>query len=251
VASDDFHLDRVRAESFGFVAEQYDLHRPTVPDALIDDLVPPRPAQVLDIGCGTGKIAVAIAKRGLSVLGVELDERMAEVARGHGIPVEVAPFETWNGAGRQFDLITCGDAWHWIDPGPGVAKVTDLLRPGGTIARLWNYQAVDEPVNAAFEAIYREHAPTAHAHTRLLDEGYVDPFEEDDAFSGLEIKTYRWDRTLTADAWVALVTTFSDHQRLEPERLAAVQQALRTTIKTFGGTIQVHCATHVRVARRA
>jgi SAM-dependent methyltransferase len=251
VTPDELHLDRARAESFGSVAEQYDRHRPTVPDALIDELAAARPARVVDIGCGTGKVAVALAERGLPVLGVELDERMAEVARGHGIPVEVAAFETWHGAGRQFDLITCGDAWHWIDPDAGIAKVAELLRPGGTIARLWNYQVLDEPVTAAFEAIYREHAPAAHAHVRLLDEnGYLDPFAHNDAFAAVEVKTYRRQRTLTADAWVALVTTFSDHQRLEPERLAAVQQALRATIGTFGGTIRVHSATLVRLARR-
>jgi 2-polyprenyl-3-methyl-5-hydroxy-6-metoxy-1,4-benzoquinol methylase len=124
VALDELHLDRARAESFGSVAEQYDRYRPTYPDALIDDLAALQPAQVLDVGCGTGKAAVALARRGLSVLGVELDERMADVARGHGISVEVAAFETWDDAGRRFDLITCAGAWHWIDHGPGVSKPT-------------------------------------------------------------------------------------------------------------------------------
>ncbi len=32
---------------------------------------------------GTGKVAVGLARRGLSVLGVDVDERMAEVARGY------------------------------------------------------------------------------------------------------------------------------------------------------------------------
>jgi 2-polyprenyl-3-methyl-5-hydroxy-6-metoxy-1,4-benzoquinol methylase len=108
------------------VADQYDRFRPTYPDALIEDLAGLRPAKVLDVGCGTGKVAVALAERGLSVLGVEVDQQMAKIARGHGIDVQVAAFESWDATGRTFDLITCGDAWHWIDPARGVAKWSAL-----------------------------------------------------------------------------------------------------------------------------
>jgi hypothetical protein len=41
-----------------------------------------------------------------------VDACMADVARSHGIEVEVSPFETWDDGGRRFDLITCGEAWH-------------------------------------------------------------------------------------------------------------------------------------------
>ena len=60
----ELYADRSRAESFGSVAEQYDRYRPSYPAALIDDLVAPRPADVLDVGCGTGKAAVLLAARG-------------------------------------------------------------------------------------------------------------------------------------------------------------------------------------------
>jgi tRNA1(Val) A37 N6-methylase TrmN6 len=85
------YADRSRAESFGRVAEEYDRYRPSYPAALIDDLVALRPARVLDVGCGTGKAAVLLAERGLPVLGVEVDQQMAGVARRHGIAVVVPP----------------------------------------------------------------------------------------------------------------------------------------------------------------
>ncbi|MGH2834239.1 MAG: hypothetical protein ACRDK2_15825 [Solirubrobacteraceae bacterium] len=53
------HLDRVRAESFGTVAAQYDSYRSTYPGALFDDLAALAPAQVLDVGCDTGMAATA------------------------------------------------------------------------------------------------------------------------------------------------------------------------------------------------
>ena len=257
VGVDELHLDRARAESFGSTAQQYDRYRPTYPDALFDDLAALEPMQVLDIGCGTGKAAVALARRGLSVLGVDLDERMADVARGHGIAVEIAAFETWEDAGRQFDLITCAEAWHWIDPTLGIPKAARLLRVGGTIALLRNFYVVDEPVIDAFDAVYRRHAPevtqvwrpTGRKEHPFSDS--VDLFADNGTFSSVETRTYRWERTLNADAWVGLAATASDHQLLGRERLAALLQELDAIIQSLGGTVHSHGETHVLLARRA
>ena len=167
------HLERDRAESFGSVAEQYDRYRPAFPDALLDDLaVMAGSTEVLDVGSGTGKVARGLAQRGLSVLGVELDPRMVAVARGHGIDVEVAPFETWDDAGRRFDLVTCGDAWHWIEPRRGAEKVAHVLRPRGAFVRFWNVQLLDEPVMAALDVVFTRGTRRKHAST-----GVVPPYE--------------------------------------------------------------------------
>jgi hypothetical protein len=72
VTLDALHLDRARAESFGAAPDAYDRFRSTCAEALLDDLAALRPAQVLDVACGTGKTARGLARRGLSVLGVEL-----------------------------------------------------------------------------------------------------------------------------------------------------------------------------------
>ncbi|MFJ9008563.1 hypothetical protein [Streptomyces canus] len=73
--------------------------------------------------------------------------------------MEVAAFEAWDAAGRTFDLVTCGDAWHWIDPVRGVGKAAEVLNVGGTIARFWTSTVLDEAVSAAFDPIYRMYAP--------------------------------------------------------------------------------------------
>ncbi len=245
------HLDRARATSFGSVATQYDRYRPAYPDALFDDLAALRPAQVLDVGCGTGKAAAPLASRGLSLLGVEPDEQMAAVPRGRGIPIEVAAFETWDDAGRRFELLTCGASWHWIDPVLGVARAARVLLRGGTLARFWNYEVPAEPAASALETVYRSQAPEATRYVHSPPDDWPDPVAESDAFCSLETRTYEWSRTLTADEWVGMVTTFSDHQRLAPERLGALQQALWAAIETLGGTVHTRGGTYLRLARRA
>ena len=231
--------------------EQYDRLRPSYPPALIDDLVGLQVTDVLDVGCGTGKVARALIERGVAVLGVEPDERMARVARAHGVQVEVARFEVWDPAARTFDLLTAGHAWHWVDPTIGLPKAASVLKAGGTAALIWNYHALDESLLEAFEAVYRVHAPELDVVGRdpsgLPD---TDPFAGSAHFTPGRSQVYRWPRQLSADEWVGMVATFSDHQRLGRDRLTLLQDALRAAALQAGGVVRSMCGTYVWSARR-
>ncbi len=259
----ELYLDRGRAESFGSAAEEYDRHRPSFPDALLDDLAALGGSDALDVGCGTGKVARGLAQRGLSVLGIEVDPRMAAVARGHGVRVEVAPFETWEDAGRRFDLVACGDTWHWVEPKRGAAKAALVLRPGGALVRFWNLQLLDESVMQALDIPYKQHAPEVYVYGRAPtswietkatctseDLKYVDPLPLEGPFAAAEAKTYVRERRVTGAEWAAFAGTISDHKRLPAERLALLQAAVRAAIERFGDTILVRIETMATFSRR-
>ena len=98
------HADRRRAGSFGEVAEQYDRVRPEYPVELVDRLLAGGPRTVLDVGCGTGISSRLFIARGCTVVGLEPDPRMAEVARRSGVQVESGTIEEWEAGARRFDL---------------------------------------------------------------------------------------------------------------------------------------------------
>src|SRR5436305_1752366 len=128
----EVHRHREVAESFGVDPGRYDRARPGYPAALIDRIIAASPGcEVLDVGCGTGIEARQFLAAGCAVLGVEPDGRMAEFARGTGVDVEVATFEAWEPAGRRFDAVVAGQAWHWVDPVAGAAKAADGDAIGG------------------------------------------------------------------------------------------------------------------------
>jgi SAM-dependent methyltransferase len=115
------------AQSFGSDAERYDRARPRYPDVMVERILAASPgADVVDVGCGTGIAARQLEAAGARVLGVEVDARMADGARRRGLEVEVAAFETWDPAGRTFDAVAAGQAWHWIDPLAGAVKAGQL-----------------------------------------------------------------------------------------------------------------------------
>ena len=131
------------------------------PDAVIDELLGPMPAglDVLDVGCGTGIASRQMAQRGAKVLGVELAPRMAEIARGHGLDVEIAAFEVWDAAGRTFDRVASAHAWHWLDLPIATAKAASVLRPGGKLCLIWNAGCPPDDLADALEAVYARVVP--------------------------------------------------------------------------------------------
>lgn len=246
----NYHLDRTSAQSFDSASVQYDQYRPSPPQALVDELVALRSVDVLDVACGTGKVAAALVGSEMRVIGVEIDERMANLARGHGVPVEVAEFESWDANGRRFDLITCSDAWHWIDPVRGSEKAATLLRPGGTLALFWSYYLLDDNVAQLFQRVYDQHAPQARTHSYVPRQAQGAPFEPISAFGPIETRRYRWDTTFSATDWVGLLTTFSDHRALTPQQLQTVQAALLETMEDLGGDVAVSRGVHAAFAQR-
>jgi SAM-dependent methyltransferase len=249
---DSVHADRGRAESFGSVAEQYDRYRPSYPDELISHLLALNPEWTLDIACGTGKVAVPLLACGLAVLGVEVDPQMAEVARRHGIIVELGAFETWDDDGRTFDLITCGQGWHWIDPEQGPQKAARLLNPDGTLALLWNYGDLFGELKSDLDAVYGKLAPALVPDARKQrhdDDGHVAALKATGQFASVHTEKYGWSATLNAEEWVARLATHSDHITLPEDQRTALLTEVRKVIEAHGNNAELRGGTYVIFAR--
>jgi SAM-dependent methyltransferase len=248
--------DRDRAGSFGDDAAQYDRSRPGYPDELIAALVRDDPRVAVDVGCGTGIVADLLAGRGVDVVGVEPDERMASVARAKGLHVEVAKFEDWDAAGRLFDLLTSGQAWHWVDPEAGARKAAEVLAPGGRFAVFWNGLRHDRKVAEAFDLIYSRHAP------HLLDESVAlgtakrtgvsdrEAFEHGGSFRDLDTFRYEWERRYTSAQWIDELPTHSGHRVLARSVLDRILAEVGKALDERGGEIVVAYTTAGLSGRR-
>jgi SAM-dependent methyltransferase len=251
------HENRIRAESFGQDAERYDRARPSYPAEMVDDLLAGKPARVLDVGCGTGKVARLFLARGCEVLGVEPDPRMARVAESRGIPVEVASFEAWDPGHRIFDLVVSGQAWHWVDASVGARKVAAILPAGGRLAIFWNRGRPDAPTKAAFDEVYALIAPALAKESVPL--GYKrSDYAADLAaiaatrlFTSGQLRTYPWARQYSRDEWLDQLGTHSDHIALEAALLATLLDAVGAAIDRLGGSITVHYETELITAERS
>jgi SAM-dependent methyltransferase len=249
--------DRRRAESFGSVARLYDRARPTYPAELVDALLSDGARRVLDVGCGTGIAGALFAARGCEVTGVEVDARMAAVARTKGLAVEVASFEDWDDRGRRFELLISAQAWHWIEPRPGVAKAAAVLSAGGRIACFWNLGDPPAHVRERLDPVYDRLGPQLASLSVVLgnstDRGEDTAAALDDSglFGPADARRFNWSRTYTTDEWLQLITTHSDHQALGEARLEALRDAVGAEIDAIGGAFEYPYETVLVTATRA
>jgi SAM-dependent methyltransferase len=239
----DPHRHREMAESFGADAALYDRARPSYPTALIDALVAAAPGRdFLDVGCGTGILSRQLQAAGCRVLGVDVDERMAAYARSTGVEAEVAPFETWDPAGRTFDALVAGMTWHWIDPAAGAAKAAAVLRPGGTFAVFWYVLQPPPALGAAFAAVQRDvlpQNPAVAASPLGAYEQFLDRTADNltDAFTDISRASFPWSRTYTRDEWLDQLRTSGIAKPLaDAGKLNAVLEGTGAAIDAAGGT---------------
>lgn len=237
--------DRARAESFGAVAELYDRARPSYPPALVEALLAERPHAVLDVGCGTGIAAALFAARGCLVLGVEVDARMAALARAKGLDVEVAAFERWDDRGRRFDLLMSGQAWHWIEPRSGAAKAATVLRHGARIGLFWNFAEPGEDLRRTLTPIYERMAPGLERYSVLLGNhdarapDTVGALEHGHAFTSVEVRRFPWARRYTTAQWCEQLATHSDHHQLPDRQRQALLGAVAAALDAQGGEVEM------------
>jgi SAM-dependent methyltransferase len=96
------------------------------------------PGSVLDAGCGTGRVAIELARHGIEVVGVDLDPSMlAEAARrGPGLEWVAADLATLD-LGRRFDVVVLAGNVPLFCPPPArsslVASCAGHVVPGGTL----------------------------------------------------------------------------------------------------------------------
>ncbi len=105
----------------------------------VDKRAPLKGRTVLDIGCGGGLMAEAMAARGAKVTGIDLSEGALKVARLHlkesGRQVEYLHISAEALAAERpasFDVITCLEMLeHVPDPASVIRAIAAMLKPGG------------------------------------------------------------------------------------------------------------------------
>ncbi len=98
--------------------------------------------RVVDVGCGGGILAEAMARRGAKVLGVDLAEKSLKVAQLHameaGVPDldyrAISAEELAAEQPAQFDVVTCMEMLeHVPDPSAIVRACANMVKPGGWV----------------------------------------------------------------------------------------------------------------------
>lgn len=253
------HLDRKRAEGFGLRADRYDRTRPSYADEFIKWLSSEGIGKALDVGTGTGIVARLLTKAGWEVVGLEPDPRMAAKAKSHGVEVIESTFEQWSPDIHDFDLITAGTSWHWVDPNIGYDRAAEVLKPGGKLAIFRNFYHYDTAVSKIIvdtltslaPALLKECVPLGISDPQRTDSHVAQLEVRSDLFSDLETRTFRHERSMTINDWIDELTTHSPIYQLEKSVSDKLLGSLASGVRAMvGDHIQVYHDTRCLLAKR-
>jgi SAM-dependent methyltransferase len=139
---------RFRKDLFQGTAEYYDRFRPPYPAVLLDELrdrvrLGPR-SRLLDLACGTGQIAFALAQDVAEVWAVDQEPESVEFGQGKAQRLGLSGIR-WMAAAAEdvalegpFDLVAIGNAFHRLDRDTVARRLVPHLTDCGCVALLWS-----------------------------------------------------------------------------------------------------------------
>lgn len=138
---------RYRPDLYKGTAEYYERFRPPYPQVLFDDLRARVPitghGRLLDLACGTGQIAFALASEFDDVVAVDQEVESIELAKRKAASLDVENV-AWVAASAEraaldgmFELVAIGNAFHRLERDLVARRLAPRLQPGGCVALLW------------------------------------------------------------------------------------------------------------------
>lgn len=195
----------------GSAAEIYHAVRPGYPAEVIEVLAPDTGSRrALDVGAGTGLLTDQLVQAGYEVTALEpAAEMLGVLRRRHPLlttieaRVEDLPAHRDVVAEHSIDLVTCGQAWHWIIPELGTQRLAEVLAPGGVLG------IVEHQLDTS--------VPWVHRLSRIMHAGDVHPVEAPPqlgpGFSPPQRTGWHWEDSVTVPGLHALMATRSYHLR--------------------------------------
>jgi len=253
-------------------AANYDKWRPRYCDELFLDIIRysrlDTEKHVVEIGCGTGQATEPILKTGCSVTAIELGEKLALFA--HTKFESYRKFKVFNVAFEDFkyehdsvDLVYSATAFHWIPKEIGYPKCFEMLKKDGAIALFWNRPGKnDDLLDQKLQEIYSRYTAegkfvgagnqSGKKRAENKEERYalISNTIHNYGFIDLETHVYQQTRTFSAENYISLLDTYSDHISMLAKEKERLYDEIKTAINSFGGIIDITDTIDLYLARK-
>ena len=240
---------------FHGTAWYYARFRPAYPDALFDYLIsqfePGDKSNLLDLGCGTGQMAIPLARHFRQVFALDPDPDMLREGRRSATDKDIEHIQ-WMRAGSNdlesiwpdltdVQLAVMASSFHWMDRSVVLERLYSLLDRGGGIAitgypSLWN---AERDWQAAVRSVIQRHFGTE----RRAGSGHFkaprarhETIVAQSAFKRQERVVFQVAKTWTIEQIVGhLFSTSFCSPHVLGERREEFEQDLRRTLRGLGG----------------
>lgn len=255
-----------RRLAFDGNAEGYDRWRPKYCSGLFSDIIRysgiGSESLAVEIGCGTGQATEPILQTGCRVIAVEYGEHLAACAKKkfenyNNFRVENMEFEKFSCDRGSVDLVYAATAFHWISEGIGYPKVYNMLKSGGTLALFWNRPHPDQKrpalrakMQVAYDCLHTNESSRPHVESDVDRREALSKTIKKYGFTELARHLYEQTRTFTAEDYLSLLNTYSDHIAIPPPVKRRFELEIREAIDSEGGVLDIYDVMDLYLAKK-
>ena len=255
--------------TFDTVSSTYEKMRPGYPESLYQkmfDYISLSPlSHVAEIGIGGGQATLPFLKTGCKLTAIEYGAKLAALCQEKfkaypQFSVITSKFEDAELPNESFDLIFSATAFHWIPADLGYQKVFRLLKKGGMFARFACHPYPEKEGSPLFEEIQELYKKYYYPYYRKEPET-PSPYPEKQAralatlplaygFTDTSYHMFERTRRFTAEEYVQLLSTYSDHIAMEEGIRTKFHKEIENAIRRHGGTLTIYDTLDLQLAKK-
>jgi len=237
---------------FRGLAEAYERYRPDYPPGAIAAVLAgvATPADVADVGAGTGISTRALARAGARAVAIEPSSEMRAIARARGCDARDGSATATGLIDASVDAVSAFQAFHWFATPDALAEFARILRRPGRLAIVWNERALDDPFTAAFRALAQQHGEAAMMAGIDFDEARLEPLLRAAGFVQFRLQTFANAQRVDRESLLGRMrsTSYAPRAGDALDRLIADFAALHARFASPGGTVEIRYKTEVFLA---
>ena len=151
---------------FDSIAEVYYTHTPALPDKYIQLLITTfnieSNTKIIDLGCGSGDLAIAFSKFSSFIEGIDISKTMIEMAKKKDENNKVTwihkPVDDFEYGENNYDLIISFESFHLFpNQKELIRKCVNALKPGGSLCLGWRTFAFDYKLKTVMEESFAKY----------------------------------------------------------------------------------------------
>jgi len=232
---------------FNGLGLSYEASRPSYPPELVSYLTSQygltHKSRIADVGSGTGKLSALFLEAGLSVSAIEpnsefrmlSDSRLGRHSAYTSYPgtAEAIPLPD-----RHLHFISVAQAFHWFDMRAFRQECRRVLRPGGSVALIWNDRRMDTPFLQEYEAFLQTYSSDyQRIHSNMINEPRIRAFFVP---AMMQVKYFSYTQRLSEKGLVNRYRSCSYALKPEHPNFQEAMQKLSEMFHTFQRKGEVH-----------
>ncbi len=254
-------IDSGQEFDFGRTSETYARYRDIYPQTMYNKLtaagIGKEGQSILDLGSGTGVVALHLAETGVRVTATDISanqiaqaERLAADKGEKNISFKVCSAEDTGFADNAFDAVTAVQCFHYFDPDKAAAEIRRILKPGGLFCKIFmDWLPYEDETIAEMEALVKKYNPSWNGGG-FQRFNYTFPDWAKGRFTSESVESYDTTLIFTKEAWLGRVLSCRGvGASLAPEDIARFEKEYLSILQERTEPLQLKHQIHIELYR--